>query len=202
IGQGVVNITDNSAYNCSSLTGSTASLGNVTGSAASTINEKSGVQTTETVAGKVSITYRGMENPWGNIWKFVYGINFYGNGKMGGGQPFICSDFTFAESKNTGNYVGAGFTIANSYGYVSAMGYSTSCDWLFIASETLGNSSIPVGDYIYVSQNLNGYRIALLGSAWYLGDAAGSFDWHADYGVGVRLRAAGGRLVYVPTATV
>ena len=199
IGQGVVSITDNSAYNCSSLTGSTASLGNSTGSATSTINEIGGTQTTETAAGKVSITYRGMENPWGNIWKFVYGINFYGNGNMGGGQPFICSDFAFAESKNNDNYVGAGFTIANTAGYVSAMGYSTSCDWLFIASETLGNSSLPVGDYTYITANLNGYRIARLGGSWFDGDYAGGFDWHAIGGAGGRYRTFGGRLVYVPT---
>ena len=39
VGQGVVSIADNSAYNCSSLTGSTAELGNGTGSAIETINE-------------------------------------------------------------------------------------------------------------------------------------------------------------------
>lgn len=202
IGQGVVNIADNSAYNCSSLTGSTTALGNATGSAASTINEKGGVETTETAAGKIAITYRGMENPWGNIWKFVYGINVYGNGRMGGGQPFICSNFAFAESTNSDNYVGAGFTIANASGYVSAMGYSTSCDWLFVASETLGNSSLPVGDYTYVTSNLNGYRIALLGGYWINGGSAGGFCWRAYSGVGHHDRAIGGRLVYVPTATV
>ena len=199
IGQGVVFITDNSAYNCSSLTGSTASLGNSTGSATSTINEIGGTQTTETATGKVSITYRGMENPWGNIWKFVYGINFYGNGNMGGGQPFICSDFAFAESKNSDNYVGAGFTITNTLGYVSAMGYSTSCDWLFIASETLGNSSLPVGDYTNITANLNGYRISLLGGDWGNGSYAGAFYWGLNGGVGHRYRNTGGRLVYVPT---
>lgn len=202
IGQGVVSISDNSAYNCSSLTGSTASLGNATGSAASTINEKGGVQTTETAAGKVAITYRGMENPWGNIYKFVYGINFYGNGNMGGGQPFICSDFAFAELKNNDNYVGAGFTLANANGYISAMGYSTSCDWLFLPSETLGNSSLPVGDYTYVTPNLNGYRIARLGGVWDNGGVAGGFCWSANNGVGTRYRTVGGRLVYVPTAIV
>lgn len=202
IGQGVVSISDNSAYNCSSLTGSTASVGNATGSAASTINEKGGVQTTETTAKMVAITYRGMENPWGNIWKLVYGINFYGNGNMGAGQPYICNDFSFAESKNNDNYVSAGFTIANAPGYISAMGYSTSCDWLFIASETLGNSNLPIGDYTYVTPKLNGYKIALLGGSWAGGNFAGGFCWSAADGVDSRRRTIGGRLVYVPTATV
>lgn len=67
IGQGVVSISDNSSYNCASLTGSTASLGNGTGRATETINEKGGVQTTETADGKTSVSYRGVENDWGNI---------------------------------------------------------------------------------------------------------------------------------------
>lgn len=199
IGQGVVSIADNSAFNCSSLTGSTSSLGNGTGQAAQTINEKGGTTTTETANGKTAITWRGTENPWGNIWKFVYGINIWGNGAMGGGQPYICTDFNFAESKNSGNYEGAGFTVTNANGYISAMGYSTKYDWLFIASECLGNSSLPVGDYHYITQNLNAYRIARLGGYWNGGGYAGTFYWNLYDGVGYRYRAIGGRLVYVPT---
>lgn len=199
IANGVVSISDNSSYNCSSLTGSTASLGNGTGQAASTINEKGGTTTTETANGKTSICWRGKENFWGNIWKFVYGVNIWGNGSMGGGQPYVCNDFNFAESKNSGNYEGAGFTVTNAGGYISAMGYSTKCDWLFIASETLGNSSLPVGDYTWLTVNLNGYRIALLGGGWVHGGGAGAFSWALDNGVGPRDRGIGGRLVYIPT---
>ena len=118
---------------------------------------------------------------------------------MGGGQPYICSDFSFAESKNSGNYEPAGFTVTNANGYISAMGYSTACDWLFIASECLGNSSLPVGDYTYITVNLNGYRIARLGGGWNSGGNAGGFYWYLDGGVGYRARIIGGRLVYIPT---
>lgn len=201
IGQGVVSISDNSSYNCASLTGSTASLGNGTGRATETINEKGGVQTTETADGKTSVSYRGVENDWGNIWKFIIDPNIWGNGAMGGGEPFYCDDFNFAENKKTDNYKGAGFTVTNAGGYISAMGYSTACDWLFMASECLGNSSLPVGDYHWVTQNLNGYRLALLGGCWYRGGSAGGFCWSLSGGVGSRYRHFGGRLVYVPTAT-
>lgn len=201
IGQGVVSISDNSSYNCASLTGSTASLGNGTGRATETINEKGGVQTTETADGKTSVSYRGVENDWGNIWKFIIDPNIWGNGAMGGGEPFYCDDFNFAENKKTDNYKGAGFTVTNAGGYISAMGYSTACDWLFMASECLGNSSVPVGDYHWVTQNLNGYRIALLGGTWSRGAYAGGFSWFLHASVGHRSRHFGGRLVYVPTAT-
>lgn len=199
IAQGIVSISDNGAYNCSSLNGSTASIGNGTGRAAETINEKGGATTTETADGKTAVCWRGKENFWGNIWKFVYGINIWGNGSMGGGQPYICNDFNFAESRNSENYEAAGFTVTNANGYISAMGYSTTCDWLFIASECLGNSSLPVGDYTYITQNLNGYRIARLGSYWNSGGSAGAFYWYLSNGVGYRDRYIGGRLVYIPT---
>lgn len=180
-------------------TGSTASLGNGTGRAEKTTTYEGGTAKEYTVDGKTSVCWRGKENFWGNIWKFVYGINIWGNGKMGGGQPYICSDFSFAESKNSGNYEPAGFTVTNANGYISAMGYSTACDWLFIASECLGNSSLPVGDYTYITVSLNGYRIALLGGYWSSGGYAGGFCWALNYGVGYRYRDIGGRLVYIPT---
>lgn len=199
VGYGVAGISDNSSYNCSSLTGSTSELGNGSGKATQTINTKGDTRTTETANERVAVSWRGTENPWGNIWKFVYGINIWGNGKMGGGQPYICTDFNFAESKNTGNYEAAGFTVTNANGYISAMGYSTTCDWLFIASECLGNSSLPVGDYTYITVNLNGYRIARLGGRWNSWDSAGGFCWALDDGVGSRVRRIGGRLVLIPT---
>lgn len=203
IAQGVVSLPwttgSDTTSSYAAATGSTASLGNGTGRAEKTTTYEGGVAKEYTVDGKTSVCWRGKENFWGNIWKFVYGINIWGNGKMGGGQPYICSDFSFAESKNSGNYEPAGFTVTNANGYISAMGYSTACDWLFIASECLGNSSLPVGDYTYITVNLNGYRIARLGCYWYSGGNAGGFCWALDNGVGNRTRAVGGRLVYIPT---
>lgn len=203
IAQGVVSLSwttgSDTTSSYAAATGSTASLGNGTGRAEKTTTYEGGVAKEYTVDGKTSVCWRGKENFWGNIWKFVYGINIWGNGKMGGGQPYICSDFSFAESKNSGNYEPAGFTVTNANGYISAMGYSTACDWLFIASECLGNSSLPVGDYTYITVNLNGYRIALLGGRWYAWDSAGGFCWALDTGVGGRGRNIGGRLVYIPT---
>ena len=176
IGQGVVNLPWTTGSDTTSsyagATGSTASLGNGTGRATETTTYEGGVATNNTADGKTSICYRGVENFWGNIWKFAYGVNIWGNGKMAGGMPYICSDFNYAEEKNTDNYEGAGFTVTKANGYISAMGYSTKYDWLFMASECLGNSSLPVGDYTYITENLNEYRIALLGGYWL------SFSWY------------------------
>ena len=197
-GQGVVSIPDNGSYNCSSITGSTSELGNTSGRASKTINTKGDASTTETVDGKTAVSWRGTENPWGNIWKFVYGINFYCTVD----KPFegyVCTDLNFAESKNSGNYENIGFTLPSANGYISAIGYSTKYDWLLLPSEVTGNSSLPVGDYYYQNNTWNGYRIAQLGGSWYHGGLAGGFCWALGNGVGNRSRAVGGRLVYIPT---
>lgn len=205
IGQGVVNLPWTTGSDTTSsyagATGSTALLGNGTGRATKTTTYEGGKATDYTVDGKTSICYRGVENFWGNIWKFAYGINFY----CEVGKPFlgyVCKDFNYAESKKTDNYENIGFALPSENGYVSAMGYSTKYDWLFLPSEVKGNSSLPVGDYYYQNNAWDGYRIALLGGSWYSGSLAGGFFWILSYGVGYRNRDIGGRLVYVPTVTV
>ena len=205
IGQGVVNIPWTTGSDTTSsyagATGSTASLGNGTGRATETTTYEGGVATKNTADGKTSICYRGVENFWGNIWKFAYGINFY----CEVGKPFlgyVCKDFNYAESKRTDNYENIGFALPSENGYVSAMGYSTNYDWLFLPSEVKGNSSLPVGDYYYQNNTWDGYRIARLGGSWADGSSAGGFYWGLSYGVGDRDRHIGGRLVYVPTVTV
>lgn len=205
IGQGVVNLPwttgSDTTSSYASATGSTASLGNGTGRATKTTTYEGGKATEYTVDGKTSICYRGVENFWGNIWKFAYGINFY----CEVGKPFlgyVCKDFNYAESKKTDNYENIGFALPSENGYVSAMGYSTKYDWLFLPSEVKGNSSLPVGDYYYQNNTWDGYRIALLGGGWDDGSFAGGFYWYLSISVGSRARYIGGRLVYVPTVTV
>lgn len=201
IGMGVVNITGQpNTTNNSSLTGSTSSLGNASGRAAMTLNERGGTYYEETENGKTSVTYRGMEDPWGNIANFVSGVNIWGNGSMAGGQPYICSDFEFAENKNTGNYEAAGFAASNASGYISAMGYSAEHDYLFVPSEADGGAAGPIGDYVYTAANLSVYRVAILGGLWSGGTSCGGFWLQVNNGAAIRDRSVGGRLVYIPTA--
>lgn len=201
IGQGIVNIPNNASYNCSSLTGSTVGLGNSTGQAKETINEIGGTKTTYNVNDKVSVSYRGIENPWGNIAKQVQGINIWGDGTMAGGQPYVANDFVFNELKHSDNYEPVGFTLPNANGFIKAMGYgSENYDWLLMPSEIGGTSALPVGDYLYITQNLNGTRITQFGGGWQSGINAGSFYQIFNGSTGGRSRSAGGRLLYVPTA--
>ena len=200
VGLGVVSLQNNGDYNCSSYTGSTAALGNATGMATETIAESGGTETANTTNGKLSVSYRGVENPWGNIWKHTNGVNLWGDG-TGGAQVFICDDFSYNESKHDGNYKPAGFSVANDGGYVSAFGYgSEAYDWIILPSEVLGNSSLPVGDDCWCSVNPNNYRIALFGGSWNSSGNAGGFFWSCIYSPTTRAKYTNGRLLYVPTA--
>ena len=205
IGRSVVNLPwttgSDTTSSYAAATGATASLGNASGMAVKTTTYEGGAAKEYAVNGKTSVSYRGVENFWGNIWKFIYGVNIWGDGAMKGGVPFICNDWKPAESKKDGNYKSAGFSVTNASGYISAMGYGDpEFDWLLMASECAGNSALPVGDYTYITQNLNSYRIARLGGGWNDGGIAGGFCWGLNYGVGGRGRYVGGRLVFIPTA--
>lgn len=194
LGLGVVNITDDSTKNCASLTGSTSSLGNASGQAASTIDYTG---TTQTENGKTAVSYRGLENPYGNIWKFEEGLAVYGNGSQRYGVPYICDDYSFEENTFDG-YTGAGFTIAGG-NYIKAFGYGNAdMDWLFAASDVTAQANSVVGDYAWGTANLIGYRMARLGAGWDSGLRAGPFCLHVNAAPSSRVRDLGGRNIYIP----
>jgi hypothetical protein len=183
IGLGVTNKTDDAATNMSELTGATTNLGNASGMAAGT-------------NGLVAISYRGEENFWGNIWKWIDGLNI----ECSGLHYAWYADNTFSDNIKTAPYKNAGFTLAKVNGYISAIGWSETCDFLFLPTEVLGTSSLPVGDYFYQSHTYAGFLVALLGGVWYDGSAAGGFCWRLLNSSSARSRAFGGGAVYVPAA--
>lgn len=181
IGAGATKKTDDGATSMTEITGATSNLGNATGS----VNNPNGVNI---------VTYRGEENFYGNIWWFVDGMNINSKGI----HELYVTDHDFADDKLVDNYKNAGITLAKTNGYISAFGYNEEYDWLFVTSETKGNSSLPVGDYFYQNNTYNGIMIALLGGTWNYGVGAGGFYWNVNNVSGYRDRHIGGRLVYVP----
>lgn len=181
IGIGVTNKTDDGSTSMTEITGATTNLGNATGSVINT-------------NGFNVVTYRGEENFFGNIWKWIDGININAKGIH---EAYI-ADNAFADDKIDGNYTNAGITLSKTNGYVSAFGYNEDYDWLFLASETVGNSSLPVGDYFYQNNNYYGIMVAFLGGSWNHGATAGGFSWYVNVVSSSRNRLVGGRLLYVP----
>lgn len=185
IGMGVV---DKAAGhgNESEITGATTLLGNASGMAAGT-------------NGLVSITYRGEENFWGNIFKFTDGMNIFCDIANSVHDLYV-ADNTFAESTQASPYANAGITVPTRTGYISAMAYNEEYDWLFVPAETLGDSALPVGDYFYQGAASPGYKVALLGGRWNDGLDDGAFYWDVSAAPFNHHRNVGGRLVYVPAA--
>lgn len=212
IGTGIGGLSNTDEKNYACLTGSTADLGNTTGNATETIGAIAGQETIYTGNDMLAISYRGIENPWGNIIKYVNGINIWGDGTMRGGQPYVADDYNFSENKRTQNYNPVGFTLSNGHGYISAMGWggdeNSEYDWLLLPSDRGGSSTQPVGDYVYAKANLNGYKAVALGgssiakAAFIPGvSGIGAFHWMCHYDSDYRSKLIGGRIMYVPTAT-
>lgn len=184
IGMGNVNKTDDGATSMTEITGATVNLGNASGAV---INDN----------GINIVSYRGEENFWGDIWAWIDGINHYANSTTGECDTYI-ADHGFVDDSGASPYVNAGISAKYGNGYVSAFCYSEAFDWLFIAGELIGNSSLPVGDYFW-NQNGTGWRVAQLGGQWTHDSYAGAFYWYLNGAASGRYRSVGGRLVYVPS---
>ncbi|GHV39162.1 hypothetical protein FACS189490_02320 [Clostridia bacterium] len=180
IGLGYVNDPSGGSNNYSMITGSTSGFGNASGMA-------------DGDNGMASVSYRGEENPWGNIFKYVDGINVYRN-------ELYVTDHGFTEDTADLPYVNAGVTIAKTTGYISAFAYNEPFDWLFFASEVLGNTSVPVGDRHTASAQNDSFAAIRYGGRWSGGLTDGPFFYLADITNTTQNVGQNGRLVYVPTA--
>lgn len=181
IGVGVTSKVDDGATSMTEITGATTNLGNASGAVMNANNFN-------------VVTYRGEENLWGNIWTFVDGMNINAKGI----HKLYVADHAFADSVLDGAYKDTGITLAKANGYVSAFGYNEAFDWLFVTSEVLGNSSLPVGDYFWQNHTYNAVMIALLGARWTDGATAGAFCWTVNDAPSTRDRHLGARPVYFP----
>lgn len=181
IGIGVTNKTDDGATSMTEITGATTNLGNISG-AVTNSNDFN------------IVTYRGEENLWGNIWTFVDGMNINAKGI----HELYVADHGFTDGVIDGAYQNTGITLAKTNGYVSAFGYNEAFDWLFVPSETVGDSALPVGDYFWQNHTYNGIMIAILGASWDNGLFAGPFYWSVYNAPSNRYRYISARAVYFP----
>lgn len=175
IGYGVCGISDDGSTNMAINTGETSSLGNDSGES----NTVTHYQTGQSVK---AVSYHGIENLWGNIWKWVDGINILDN------VPYV-ADYGFQSDKFSGNYKNLGLTLSQSNGYVEDW---ASIKYGFLPSLTGTNK---IGDYYYQA---SGARVARLGGTWSSGSYVGVTYWALDSSSGFRTRNIGARLLYIP----
>ena len=171
VGLGVVNKPEGTTSNESEITGATSSLGNSTGMAPGT-------------NGLVSISYRGIENFWGNMWKFIDGLNIRNH------EPFY-ADHAFESDKFTGNYQSMGSTLAGTHGYASDILLTPQADFGYLPTHVGGSSNSFLHDW-YVETL--GDTPVWLGGYWSYSLKAGGFHWVTMHTSSYRGKACGARL--------
>jgi len=125
----------------------------------------------EAADGDVSIAYRWIENPWGNVWKFVDGYEavdaayhiLKATGAWDNSGPSVWDSDDYDAS------TGAPIT---SDGYVSNILYEAALKYLFIAEAVAGADSTHIPDYLYAHDN-GETNILLAGGYWNYGSPAG-----------------------------
>lgn len=186
VGQGVSTFTDDGTTNMSVVTGATAGLGNGSGIPDGGTN------------GKCSVSYRGEENLWGNIWTWLDGINIFNTDTT---SAVYVKEYGTMKDDTTGDgYIPVGFGAFKGEGYISAFGIDGELMELFIPVANGGASNLPVGDYFW--NNYTGFRVAILGGKWNIGARCGAWYLYWDDASSYRYRGIGGRLLYVPQTKI
>jgi len=166
-----------SAWNDSNpinFTGLTNALGNATG------NLSNG----DGVVGSY-MSYRGIENFFGHLWKWVDGININAN------VPYVSNTDTEFADDTTTNYTALGVTLHNGNGYVVTL--EQIARGFLCASVAGGSGSTYVTDYYYQSTV---WRVAKLGGAADLALAAGVAAWYLTHAASALHQDRSGRLAF------
>ena len=185
IGKGVSTFTDDGTTNMSVITGATAGVGN-----------GSGIPDGGT-DGQCSVSYRGEENLWGNIWTWLDGINIYNTATE---STVYVKEFGTMADDTADGYTALGFSAKNGSGYISAFGIDEDLAEVFIPVALAGSSTLPVGDYFWNAYT--GWRVAMLGGRWDSGSDCGAWYLYWSTASSIRRRCIGGRLLYVPQTSV
>lgn len=138
--------------------------------------------------GTAYMSYRGIENFFGNCWNWVDGVNI-GSGVQG--DWHVSNDDTVFADNTTTDYD----FLVNS---MPSDGYATDIadvSGAFIPSATGGSSSTYLADYFY-DDNGNTNRVAFFGGSAIHGAIAGAFCWRLNDSSSNASRNMGGRLSF------
>lgn len=131
------------------------------------------------------MSYRGIENWYASMYKFIDGVNISER------QYFVNNNpATFADDVFTGDYVSTGITSATSNGYVSNLVGSSKG---FVPSAVTGSDSTYVSDYFYQS---TGNNVVLFGGNSYDGLRSGGFCLLALYAASAAYSSIGSGVSY------
>lgn len=119
--------------------------------------------------GKTAVQYRHIENPYGNIYEWIDGINF------SDGTVYVClNPASYADDTAT-NYTNIGSKI-QSDGYITAIGVASAMPWAFYPTAVGGSDTTYIPDYAY---RYSGWRVLRVGGNWGNRGDAGLFYFDA-----------------------
>ena len=160
-------------------------LGNATGADSTATNLTTGES-------PAYMSYRGVENWWGNVWKFVDGANI--NNDTTASKLYLSTDHTAYASDTATGYTFSG-NLQEVDGYVGDI-----LDALGVWPKTTGgNSATYITDYYYTEFDTvpaGGWRVPLVGGGAYTGAIAGAFFVDSNVGSSFASTTVGGRLVF------
>lgn len=148
---------------------------------------------TDTNGNVIANSFLGVENFFGNVWKFVDGINI--NNIVGAYDVYICHNpANFADDTSTNYSLLTGTTdFGSNIGYITNLLMNSSkLGSFFPTSITGGSSSEFVHDYMWNSQG--GWRVLASGGRLHHGAQAGAAALAADYASGSLYSHLGARL--------
>lgn len=176
-------------------TGSSDSLGSGSGEVTVTIQQTdSSGHNTSTITRKCN-RYRGIENPFGHVWKHTDDvISIYGGGYRTWYKSIKPEQF--ANNKNTSYKPLTTATVVT--GYKTEIRATPTCDF-FAAACTNGSESTYWCDYNWDNTDTSEHCL-LIGGYSDDGGGAGLFYLHSADGVGLSAAAVGSRLTYLPWA--
>jgi len=143
--------------------------------------------------GKVSVSYRGVEDLWGNVWEFVDGINIKNSEK----QVYI-ADHGFVSDRFAQPYQPTGVFLPLGEGYIKDFACSAEADWLLMPT-VVGEETSYIPDYFYQYWDENTEdKVAMVGGRWNLGNSAGLFYWNVAVPSSTAALHMGARLLFIP----
>jgi hypothetical protein len=184
LSRGITNL-ESGTGNHSQNTGHTLELGNGTGEVSLAALENGATfQAGETVTHPFS--YRGIENLWGNIWKFIDGFFKTTDGLYFGEENDI------ATPSNMKEFYPQEDVTAYTYGYVDKA--DKRIPWGIIPDVSFGGSSTTyLSDYMWYN---TGTRVARSGAYWCGGSRAGLLALYLDAAPSGSSRAVGARCAF------
>lgn len=177
-------------------TGSSDSLGSGSGEVTVTIQQTdSSGSNTSTITRKCN-RYRGIENPFGHIWKYTDDIISVYNGDYRTWYKSMKPD-QFSTNKNTSYKPLCSSTMVSS-GYKTEIKATPTCDF-FAMSVSGGSENTYWCDYNWDNTDASEHCL-LIGGRSADGGKAGLFSLSSDSGVGDSNARIGSRLTYLPWA--